>query len=77
MRNKQRVLTMLLVGTLALLPVTCTVFAEENNTTTESVVTDTSSDKDTEDHNISIFAPMLIAVIGGLLVSISNNNNQR
>ena len=72
MKNKiiSRVLVMVLVGTLLLLtPATSsTVFAEENNTT-ESV----SSDED--DNNIPLFVSLVIALIGGLLLSIGGDDN--
>lgn len=71
MKNKiiSKAFAMVLVGTLLLLtPATSsTVFAEENNTT-ESV----SSDED--DNNIPLFVSLVIALIGGLLLSIGDDN---
>ena len=71
MKNKiiSKALAMVLLGTsLLLTPATSsTVFAEENNTT-ESV----SSDED--DNNIQLFVPLVIALIGGLLLSIGDDN---
>lgn len=71
-----RALAMILAGTLVLLtPVTTsTVFAKENNATTESV-TITSSDKDSddEDNNMQIFLPLVIVLIAGLVFSFGDN----
>lgn len=71
MKNKiiSKALAMILVGTLLLLtPATSSaVFAEENDTT-ESV----SSDED--DNNIPLFVSLTIALIGGLLLSIGDDN---
>ena len=71
MKNKiiSKVLAIVLVGTLLLLtPATSsTVFAEENDTT-ESV----SSDED--DNNIPLSVSLVIALIGGLLLSIGDDN---
>ena len=79
MKNKiiSRALAMILAGTLVLLtPVTTsTVFAKENTTTTESVTTTSSNkDSDDEDNNMQIFLPLVIALIGGLLLSIGDDN---
>lgn len=77
MKNKiiSRALAMLLVGTLVLLTpaTTSTVFAKENNATTESV-TNTSSNKDSDDEdNMQIFLPLIIVLIAGLVFSIDDN----
>ena len=77
MKNKiiSRALAMILAGTLVLLtPVTTsTVFAKENTTTTESVIT-VSSCKDTDDSkNMQIFLPLIIVLIAGLVFSIDDN----
>ena len=76
MKNKiiSKALAIVLIGTLLLLtPATSsTVFAEENNTT-ESVVS-SNEDSDEDDNNIPLFVSLAIALIGGLLLSIGDDN---
>ena len=76
MKNKiiSKAFAMVLLGTLLLLtPVTSsTVFAEENDTT-ESVVS-SNEDSDEDDNNIPLFVSLIIALNGGLLLSIGDDN---